>query len=128
MLTTGAGTQTVTSSPFIPAPADLGPTADFTNPFADGLVVYETAARIGWAPRDTFGSMITSISLFEESAASAGGTCTAATWSSPTKLSFTGSSVNRTLQPAFCYRYLLTLQDAAGFRSEPPGAWPRAAR
>jgi hypothetical protein len=118
MLTTGAGTQTVTSSPFIPAPAGLGPTADFTNPFADGLVVYETAARIGWAPRDTFGSMITSISLFEESAASAGGTCTAATWSSPTKLSFTGSSVNRTLQPAFCYRYLLTLQDAAGFRSE----------
>ena len=118
MLTTGAGTQTVTSSTFIPAPAGLGPTADFTNPFADGLVVYETAATIGWAQRDTFGSTITSRSLSEQSAAAVGGACTGVAWSSPTNLSFTGYSVNRTLQPSFCYRYLLTLQDAAGFRSE----------
>ena len=118
MLTTGSGTQTVTSSPFIPAPAGLGPTADFTNPYVDGRVVYETAAKIGWAPRDTFGSKITSTSLSEETAAEVGGACASVTWSTPTKLSFTGSSINRTLVRSVCYRYLLTLQDAAGFRSE----------
>ncbi len=117
MLTTSSGTRTVTSSTFIPAPSGLGPTADFTNPAVDGLVVYETTARIGWAPRDTFGSKITSSSLSEQSGAAVGGACTGVKWASPTKLSFTGSSVNRTLQRSFCYRYLLTLQDAAGFRS-----------
>jgi hypothetical protein len=118
MLTTSAGAKTVTSSPFIPAPAGLGPTADFTNPHVDGRVVYETAARIGWAPRDTFGSKITSTSLYEESATQVGGACTGATWSAPTKLSFTGTSLNRTLARSVCYRYLLTMQDAAGFRSQ----------
>ncbi len=117
VLATGTGTQTVTSPTIIPAPAGLGPTADFTNPFEDGLVDYETTARIGWAPRDTFGSTITSTSLFEESAPAVGGSCAGVKWASATKLAFTGSSVNRTLQRSFCYRYLLELQDAAGFRS-----------
>jgi hypothetical protein len=117
-LTTGSGARTATSSPFIPAPAGLGPTADFTNPFVDGLVAYETAARIGWAQRDTFGSTITARSLAEQSAPAVDGGCAGVTWASPTKLSFTGSSINRTQQRSYCYRYLLTLQDAAGFRSE----------
>lgn len=118
MLTTGSGPQIATSSPFIPAPAGLGATADFTNPFVDGVVAYETTARIGWAERDTFGSKIVSRSLAEQSAPAIGASCTGVTWASPTTISFTGSSVNRTLQRLFCYRYLLRLQDAAGFRSD----------
>lgn len=118
LLTTGSGAQTVTSQPFIPAPAGLGATADFTNPYVDGVVAYETAARIGWAERDTFGSKIVSRSLSEQAAPSVAGGCAGVAWASPTKLSFTGSSINRTLQRTFCYRYLLTLQDAAGFRSD----------
>ncbi|MGD0018092.1 MAG: hypothetical protein ABSD62_02460 [Candidatus Limnocylindrales bacterium] len=118
LLTTGSGARTATSSPFIPSPAGLGATADFTNPFVDGLVVYETTARIGWTERDTFGSKIVSRSLAEQSAPANGGSCAGVTWATPTKLSFTGSAVNRTLQPSSCYRYLLTLQDAAGFRSD----------
>jgi hypothetical protein len=117
VLATGSGSQISTSSPFIPAPAGLGPTADFTNPFVDGVVSYETTARIGWAERDTFGSTIVSRGLSEQSAAAIGGSCVGVKWASPTKVSFTGSSVTRTVKRSFCYRYLVTLQDAAGFRS-----------
>jgi hypothetical protein len=117
-LTTSARTQTVTSSPIIPAPGGIGPTAAFTNPFIDGVVAYETTARIGWAQRDTFGSAIVSRSLTEQSAPAIAGSCTGAIWSSPIKVTFTGSTVDRTLQRSHCYRYLLTLQDAAGFRSQ----------
>jgi hypothetical protein len=117
-LTTSAGTQTVISSPIIPAPGGIGATATFTNPFVDGVVAYETTARIGWAQRDTFGSAIVSRSLAEQSATAIAGSCTGVTWSSPVKVAFTGSTVNRTLQRSHCYRYLLTLQDAAGFRSQ----------
>ena len=117
LLTTGSGVQTATSSPFIPAPAGLGPTADFTNPFIDGLLAFETSAHIGWAERDTFGSRIVSRTLAEESAASTAGACAAVKWSTSTQIPITGSSVVRTLKRSFCYRYLVTLQDAAGFRS-----------
>ena len=118
LLTTNSGAKTAISQPFIPAPAGLGATADFTNPYVDGLVAYETTAKISWAPRDTFGSKIVSTILSEQSAPSVGGSCSSVTWAAPAKVTFTGSSVNRTLQPASCYRYLLVLQDAAGFRSE----------
>ena len=118
LLTTGTGAQTAISQPFIPAPAGLGPTADFTNPFVDGIVSYDTAARIGWAERDTFGSTIVSRSLSEQSAPAVGGACAGVAWSSASKVAITGSSVSRTLTRSFCYRYLLTLQDAAGFRSQ----------
>lgn len=117
-LTTDAGTQTVTSSPIVPAPGGMGATAAFTNPFIDGVVAYETTARIGWAQWDTFGSAIVSRSLAEQSAPAIAGSCTGVTWSSPVNVTFTGSTVNRTLQRSYCYRYLLALQDAAGFRSQ----------
>jgi len=117
-LTTSTGTQTVTSSPIIPAPGGMGATAAFTNPFVDGVVDYETTARIGWAQWDTFGSAIVSSSLAEQSAPAIAGSCAGVTWSSPVNVTFTGSTVNRTLQRSHCYRYLLTLQDAAGFRSQ----------
>ncbi|MGD0862614.1 MAG: hypothetical protein ABSA21_07610 [Candidatus Limnocylindrales bacterium] len=117
MLATGTGQQTVTSAPIIPAPAGLGATATFTNPFLDGVVAYDTTARIGWAERDTFGSKIVSRSLYEQSAPALNGGCTGVAWSTPAKVSFTGSSVVRTVRRSYCYRYLLTLQDAAGFRS-----------
>jgi hypothetical protein len=117
-LTTSAGLQTVTSSPIIPAPAGMGATAAFTNPFVDGVLAYETTARIGWAQRDTFGSEIVSRSLAEQSAPAIAGSCTGVTWSSPVAVTFTGSTVDRTLKRSHCYRYLLTLQDAAGFRSK----------
>ena len=116
-LTTTSGALSATSSPFIPSPGGLGPTADFTNPFIDGLVAYDTAATVGFALRDTFGSKLVSRSFAEESAPAVGGTCTGVTWSAPTTLSMTGTSIARTLQRSYCYRYLLTLQDAAGFRS-----------
>jgi hypothetical protein len=118
LLTTGTGSRMVTSAPVIPAPAGLGATATFTNPYVDGLVSYETTARIGRAERDTFGSAIISRSLSEQSAPAVAGVCTGVPWAAPTKLATSGFSINRTLQPAFCYRYLLTIQDAAGFRSE----------
>jgi len=117
-LTTSAGTQTITSSPIIPAPGGMGATATFTNPFIDGVVAYDTTARIGWAQWDTFGSAIVSRSLAEQSAPAVAGSCTGATWSSPVEVTFTGSTVDRTVQRSNCYRYLLTLQDAAGFRSQ----------
>jgi hypothetical protein len=117
LLSTGSGPQTITSSAVIPAPAGLGPTADFTNPFTDGLVVYETTAHVGWAQRDTFGAAITTRSLVEQSAAEVAGGCAGVTWSSPVAVAFTGSTVNRTQARSHCYRYILTLSDSAGFRS-----------
>ena len=75
VLTTPAGLRSVTSAPIIPAPAGLGATAAFTNPFVDGVVTYETTARIGWAERDTFGSKIVSRSLFEQSGNAVNGSC-----------------------------------------------------
>jgi hypothetical protein len=118
MLTTPSGVKTVTSPVLIPAPNGLGATAQFTNPFVDGLVAYETSVRIGWAQRDTLGSTITSTILSEESAPAVGGSCAGVTWSSPVKLIVSGTSIQRSLTRSNCYRYLLTLQDARGFRSE----------
>jgi hypothetical protein len=118
LLTTPAGSQSVTSAPIIPAPAGLGATAAFTNPFVDGVVAYETTARIGWAERDTFGSKIVSRVLYEQSATAVNGSCAGVVWSAAAKLSFTGSTIDRAVQRQHCYRYRLILQDAAGFRSD----------
>jgi hypothetical protein len=128
ILATNTGQRTVTSAPIIPAPAGLGATAAFTNPFLDGVVAYDTTARIGWSERDTFGSKIVSRTLAEQTSAAISGGCAGVTWSNPVKLTFTGSTIDRTVQRSHCYRYLLTLQDAAGFRSElTSGAMPVAA-
>ncbi len=114
---TATATQDITSPTFIPAPAGLGATADFTNPHVNGLVVYETSQRVGWAERDTFGAAIVSRSFAEQSAVAVAGSCAAAKWSSPVKLAMTGTSIMRTFTRGSCHRYQLTLQDSKGFRS-----------
>jgi hypothetical protein len=118
MLATATGQQNVISAPIIPAPAGLGATASFMNPYVDGVVNYETTARIGFAQRDTFGSRIVSRVLAEQSAPAVGGGCSGVTWSSPVALAISGSTIDRAMERSHCYRYRLTIQDAAGFRSE----------
>jgi hypothetical protein len=118
LLSTSGGQKTVYSAPIIPSPAGWGATAQFTNPFVDGVVTYETTARVGFAQRDTFGSAITSRTFTEQTAPAIGGACAGVTWSSPARLSISGSTIDRTLTRSNCYRYQLVLQDAAGFRSE----------
>ncbi len=116
LLTIPGGVQSVTSAPVIPTATGWGPTADFTSPYVDGVVWYTSSVRIGWVEHDTFGSPITSRTLAEQTAPAQGESCTGVSWAAATAVSFTGTSVTRTLEPARCYRYLLALQDAAGFR------------
>lgn len=117
ILATAAGRQTVTSAVIIPAPAGFGATIDFTNPFAD-VVSYLPTVTINWAERDTVGSRITSRSLVWQTARAVNGACTGVTWTGWTGLAFTGHSIVQTLTRSTCYRYRMTLQDAAGYRSE----------
>ena len=127
-LTATSGNQTVTSPVLVQGAAGYGPVGDFTNPFLDGVVAYETVTRVGWAERDTFGSKIVARNLFEQSATSTGDSCAGVSWSAPVQLAFTGTSIDRTVSRSHCYRYLLTLQDAAGYRTEiVSGAMPVAA-
>jgi hypothetical protein len=126
-LTAGSTESMVTSPVLISAPSGLGPTAEFTHPYVDGVVAYETTQKIGWAESDTFGARITSRALFEQSAPASGGACAGVSWSSWAPVTVSGTSVARTVQPSWCYRYLVVLQDSAGFRSElVSGAMPIA--
>jgi hypothetical protein len=118
VLDTNTGRQSVASAPIIPAPAGLGAAAVFTNPLIDGVVAYDTTARIGWAERDTFGSPIAQRNLYEQWAPAIDGACTGVEWSDPVAVPVAGSSVDRVLYRSACYRYELTIQDAAGFRSQ----------
>ncbi len=117
-LQTSTGRATAVSAPVIPAPSGWGATATFTNPYVDGVVSYATSARIGWAERDTFGSAIVSRSVIVQTAPAVSDSCAGVTWSAGTALSVSGTSFNRELRRAYCYRYVLTIRDAAGFRSE----------
>jgi hypothetical protein len=117
LLTTPGGLQSVTSASLIPTSKGWGPTASFTNPYVDGVVSYTSSVRIGWIERDTFDSHIVSRTLVEQTALAVGESCTGVSWPSGTTVSFTGTAVTRTLEQSHCYRYLLTLQDAAGFRT-----------
>ena len=118
VLTTGTGKQSVTSAPIIPAPAGLGATAAFTNPFVDGVVAYETKTRIGWAERDTFGSKIVSRALYR-----AIGDRRERLLRGRRLVRRDEAVVHRlhhrpNRAAPHCYRYRLILQDAAGFRSD----------
>jgi hypothetical protein len=127
VLSTNSGQQIVTSPTLIPSSSGLGPVADFTLPYLDGIVAYDTSQRIGWAERDTFGSRITYRAAFEQTAPAIHGACAGVTWSSWTALTMTGTSTWRAVQRSYCYRYKVILQDAAGFRSEEiSGAMPIA--
>jgi hypothetical protein len=117
LLTTPGGIQSVASSPVIPASKAWGPSVEFVNPYVDGVVSYTTSARIGWVESDTFGSAIVSRGLLEQSVPANGESCTGVSWPAATAVSFTGTAVTRELERARCYRYILTLQDAAGFRT-----------
>jgi hypothetical protein len=118
VLSTASGRQTIYSRPVIVAPAGFGPTVDFTNPFVDGVVSYETADTIAWVERDTLGSRIVSRGLVEESGPAVGDSCAGVTWGSRNAVTFTGSSVARTLKASYCYRYRMTLSDALGYSAE----------
>ena len=117
-LQTPAGRQLVASAPIISAPEGLGATAQFTNPFVDGTVVYEPKTTVGWAKWDTFGLTIVSQRLYVQTASVAAGSCAGVTWSSWTQLSYTGQSIGQTLSAGRCYRYRLVVQDSLGYRSE----------
>ena len=117
ILMTATGRQTITSASIIPAPGGYGPTIDFTNPFAD-VVSYQTNVTIDWAERDTVGSRIVSRSLVWQTARSVNGGCSGVAWSGWLGLTFAGHSVVQTLARSSCSRYRMTLQDAAGYRSE----------
>jgi hypothetical protein len=117
-LDTAAGRQIIASAPIIPAPAGFAATATFTNPITDGLVTYETSTSVSWAERDTLGLGIVSRGLARQSAGAIDGACTGASWSDWVGLTFSGQSISQTLAPSSCYRYRLTLQDSAGYRSE----------
>jgi hypothetical protein len=116
-LHTTTGTETVTSAAVILAPGGWGPVADFMNPFAD-VVTYSTSTRIGWAERDTFGAGVVSRALFEQTAPAVNDSCDGIEWSGRVPVAIAGSTINRTLSRASCYRYTVVLQDSAGFRSE----------
>jgi hypothetical protein len=128
VLSTSSGQQIVTSPTLISSSSGLGPVADFTLPYLDGIVAYDTSQKIGWAERDTFGSRITYRAAFEQTAPAIDGACAGVTWSSWNALTMTGTSTWRTVQRSYCYRYKVILQDAVGFRSEDiSGAMPIAA-
>ncbi len=119
VLATSSGKKTIASSPLVPSPYGMGATAIFTNPYYDGAVAYDTRVKIGWAQRDTFGSRIVSRSLIEQFAPAVDGSCTGVSWSGWASVGITTTStITRTLQRAYCYRYRVTLQDALGYRSE----------
>jgi hypothetical protein len=117
ILATSAGRETFTSSTLIPAPDGYGATADFTNPISD-VTSYEQKVAVNWIERDTLGSTITGRSLAWQSAAAVAGSCTGASWSAWAGLAFTAHTVVQTLAKSNCYRYRLTIQDAAGYRSQ----------
>ncbi len=118
VMETPAGRRTVSSAPIVPAPAGFGAIAQFTNPAVDGLVIYETKANVGWVDGDAFGLPIVSRSLSRQSAPAIDGACAGVAWSSWSRVTFTGRSTTETLAKSVCYRYRVTLQDSAGYRSE----------
>lgn len=116
LMDTDGGSYSVTSAPVIPASGGWGPVAGFANPFADGVVSYLTSVHIVWWEYDTFDSPMLWRSLIEQSAPANGESCSGVSWPAGAAVSVTGSAVLRTLEPSRCYRYVLTLQDAAGFQ------------
>lgn len=116
ILTTPEGPQSIASAPVIPTSKGWGPSVEFTNPYIDGVVSYTTSVRVSWLEWDAFHSPIVSRTLVEQSAPANGESCSGVSWSSGTYVAFTGTAVTRSLDRARCYRYSLTVQDAAGFR------------
>ncbi len=92
------------------------PLADFGMPDEVATVLQATTSvSVSWSETDPGASGVTTRSLVRQRAAIVTpGTCAGSTWEDVNTMAVSGSPVAVTLRDAYCFRWVLTLGDAAG--------------